>query len=361
VRLWKWLTCNPGISLRNVVWQAALGTSILLASISVRAQTPITISVQPNIYWGFPVYLATEKGWWAEVGLAPKVVTYAAGLPQVSALADDAWDVGGTGSVPAMIGADKFQLDIIGVTNDESATNALYASPGFAAKYQADRGSLRGQKIVLTTNSTVDFAAQACLALAGMLKTDTNWVTAAQKDVLASVAAKETEIAGLWAPNTYLAEAAGWKSICSGRDSRVLIPGLLVARNGFAKANPDAVAKFLAVYLRGWQWAKANPISAKALLKKFYGEGGLQISETAIAKEFALRPTFSVEEQLALMATSSPGSDSKLAFALQRMGIFLRESGIIASTRPAQKRVTDQYLKIIQSSPKLSAVAANRG
>ncbi len=343
--------------LRNFFTSVGLLVGVMCVA-TTSAQTPITISHLPSIYWAFPIYLATEKGWWAEVGLAPKFVVYPAGLPQVNAVAEKAWDVGGTGSVPGMIGADKYQLEIIGVTNDESATNALYASPAFAARYAADRGALRGQKIVLTTNSTVDFAAQACLALAGLLNTHTTWVGVPPKDVLASVAAKDTEIAGLWAPNTYVAEAAGWRSICSGRDARVLIPGLLVARPEFAKANPEAVAKFLAIYLRGWQWAKANPTEAQRSLKKFYTDGGLNISDEAIKKEFSTRPTFSLTEQLGLM-TSPPNADSKLAFALQRMGIFLRESGTIASTRPAQKRITDRYLKMIQASPTLSAAAAN--
>jgi ABC-type nitrate/sulfonate/bicarbonate transport system substrate-binding protein len=323
------------------------------------AQTPITISVLPTIYWAFPMYLATEKGWWAEAGLAPKFVTYPAGLPQVNAAAEKAWDVGSTGSVPGIIGADKYQLEIIGISNDESATNALYATPAFAERYRANTGSLRGQKIMLTANSTVDFAAQACLARSGLLMSNTTWVGAPPKDVLAAVSAKDTEIAGLWAPNTYVAETAGWVPICSGKDARVLIPGLLVARPEFSKANPDAVARFLAVYLRGWQWVKANPLEAEKMLKAYYTQGGLNISDSAIRKEFSTRPTFSLAEQIDFV-TSSPGSDSKLAFALQRMGIFLRESGAIASTLPAQRRITDRYMRLIERSPQLSAIATNK-
>jgi ABC-type nitrate/sulfonate/bicarbonate transport system substrate-binding protein len=343
--------CKPYLSV-------LLSVCCILFATFARAQTPITISHLPTIYWAFPIHVATEKGWWAEAGLAPKFVVYPAGLPQVNAAAEKAWDVGGTGSVPAIIGADKYQLEIIGITNDESATNGLYASPAFAAKYRADRGALRGQKIVLTTNSTVDFAAQACLALAGLLTNATTWVGAPPKDVLAAVAAKETEIVGLWAPNTYVAEAAGWTSICSGRDARILIPGLLVARPEYAKNNPEAVAKFLAVYLRGWQWAKANPAEAERMLKAYYTAGGLKISDEAIKKEFSTRPTFSLSEQIAFL-TNPPASDSKLAYALQRMGIFLRESGVIASTRPAQKRITDKYLKLIETTPALKSTATN--
>ena len=36
-----------------------------------RRSTPINVSYQPSLYWALPYYIATEKGWWKEVGLAP--------------------------------------------------------------------------------------------------------------------------------------------------------------------------------------------------------------------------------------------------------------------------------------------------
>ena len=35
------------------------------------AQTPINISYQPSLYWALPYYIATEKGWWKDLGLTP--------------------------------------------------------------------------------------------------------------------------------------------------------------------------------------------------------------------------------------------------------------------------------------------------
>jgi ABC-type nitrate/sulfonate/bicarbonate transport system substrate-binding protein len=111
----------------------------------------------------------------------------------------------------------------------------------------------------------------------------------------------------------------------------------------------------LARYLRSWQWAKANRAEAQRLLKSFCSSGGLNISDEAIKKEFSTRPTCSLNDQIALIATP-PASDSKYEFALQRMGIFLRESGVIASTRPAQQRITDNCLKL---NPHLKAIATS--
>jgi hypothetical protein len=48
---------------------------------------PIVISYQPNLYWSLPIYMATEKGWWKDVGLEPSFVTFPAGAPQIAAAA----------------------------------------------------------------------------------------------------------------------------------------------------------------------------------------------------------------------------------------------------------------------------------
>ena len=45
--------------------------------------TSIGVSYQPAVYWAVPYYIATEKGWWKEVGLDPNFTTFASGAPQV--------------------------------------------------------------------------------------------------------------------------------------------------------------------------------------------------------------------------------------------------------------------------------------
>src|SRR5581483_9977633 len=85
----------------------------------------INVSYQPTNYWALPFYLASEKGWWQRVGLNPTFSKFPAGAPQVAAAASGSWDVGSTGSVPAVLGAARYNILTIGISNDESATNAL--------------------------------------------------------------------------------------------------------------------------------------------------------------------------------------------------------------------------------------------
>ena len=107
------------------------------------AQTEIKVSYQPALYWSLPYYIASEKGWWAELGLKPVYSTFPAGVPQIAASAAKSWDVGGTGSVPAVLGAARYNLLTIGITNDESVGNALLASGAKAAGFLKNPGSIK--------------------------------------------------------------------------------------------------------------------------------------------------------------------------------------------------------------------------
>jgi ABC-type nitrate/sulfonate/bicarbonate transport system substrate-binding protein len=128
-----------------------------------------------------------------------------------------------------------------------------------------------------------------------------------------------------------------------------------VVRAEYAKANPKNVAAFIATYLRGWGWAKANPEEAAAALKRFYGEGGVEISDKAIKQEFALRPTFSLGEQLKLLDRSGGPSDADRWFG--NIGAFMAEVGTLPRPLEAKAVVTDEYMKIVADDPKLKAFA----
>ena len=68
-------------------------------------------------------------------------------------------------------------------------------------------------------------------------------------------------------------DKADAKYLCSGADAGAIVPGALIVRADYAKEQPENVAKFLAVFLRGWSWAKANPAEARALALDFYRPG----------------------------------------------------------------------------------------
>src|SRR6202012_1912362 len=95
--------------IRTVIAATVLASTTALSP-PARATPPIGFSYQPSLYWALPFYYATVKGWWKEVGLTPNFSTFPAGAPQIAASAAKSWDAGGTGSVPAGLGAGRFSL-----------------------------------------------------------------------------------------------------------------------------------------------------------------------------------------------------------------------------------------------------------
>ena len=342
-------------AIRSAAAAAIVMSACALPSLA-QAQTAIGVSYQPSLYWALPFHYATVKGWWKEVGLTPNFSTFPAGAPQIAASAAKSWDVGGTGSVPAVLGAVRFNILTIGITNDESKANAMLVRGDKFDAIKANPQLLKGQRLLLTTNSTVDYASRKCLAKFGLAQNDMQFVNLGQAQIITALTSNNGDIAGVWAPNTYtLEDRANAKYLCSGADADAVVPGALVVRADFAKDHPDDVAKFLAVFLRGWSWAKANPAEARTLALDFYKQGGLEVSARAMDQEFELRPVFLLDEQLKIMSRASGASTVDGWFS--EIGKFLTDVGTIPSNPDPKDYIKDDFLKRVAADPKLRAFA----
>lgn len=336
--------------MRTLLWALALVAG------SAAAQQQIKVSYQPALYWSLPYYIASEKGWWAELGLSPLYSTFPAGVPQIAASASKSWDVGGAGSVPGILGAARYHLVTIGITNDESVGNALMATKDKAAGFVKNPASMKGQPIVLTANSTGDYAVQSCLRKWGLQKSDVSIKSMGQAEIISAMSSGNADLGGLWAPNIYtLEEKAGGRLICSGKDANAIIPGVLFVREEYAKQEPQNVAKYLAIYLRAQQWALAHRKDAIAMMQKFYDQGGVTISEASMQKEFDTRPVYDLAGQLKIMDRSR--GPSEVDKWLGGIGEFMKANGTFPEAPATKSFVTDEYLKMVDRDPKLKAFA----
>src|SRR5687768_6194697 len=330
-----------------------LGVWMALVSAMVNAQQEIKVSYQPALYWSLPYYIASEKGWWAELGLKPAFSTFPAGVPQIAASAAKSWDVGGVGSVPAVLGAARYNILTIGITNDESHGNALLATKAKADAFVKNPASIKGQTIVLTANSTGDYAVQSCLSKWGLKKTDVSIKSMGQAEIISAMSSGNADLGGLWAPNIYtLEEKAGARLICSGRDAGAIVPGAIIVRAEYAKEQPQNVARYLAVYLRAQKWSLAHRKEALAMMTKFYEQGGVTISEAAMNKEFDSRPVFDLAGQLKIMSRAGGASD--VDKWLTGIGEFMKANGTFPEAPATKNFVTDEYLRMVDRDPKRS-------
>ncbi|MBS0452509.1 MAG: ABC transporter substrate-binding protein [Proteobacteria bacterium] len=343
----------------NILRRTFIAATVALAAAGAVAQDlkEIRISSQPALMASVPFLLAEEKGWWKEVGLKATVINFAAGAPQIAA--SKSWDVGLTGSVPAVLGAVRFGLQTIAFSDDQSATNAIYVNGPNADAIIKNPALLKGSTIFLTGNSTVDLAVRSCIAKFGLTKADLTARSMDQAQIIAAMSSGSAEIGGLWAPNTYtVEEKARAKQLCSGKDAGVLVPGTLVARAEWAKENPQVVAQFLSVYLRAQRYLATHRKEAVALMKKHYATGGVEISELAMNREYDLRPTFDLAGQLAMFnRTAQP---SKADATMNTIAAFMKEVGSLRADEslPDPKTfVTGDYLKAVDRDPALKAFA----
>ncbi|WP_372622818.1 ABC transporter substrate-binding protein [Falsiroseomonas sp.] len=321
--------------------------------------TTIKVSYQPALYWALPYFIATEKGWWREVGLQPEFSTFAAGAPQVAALAARAWDAGGTGSAPAVLGAQRFGLLTVGITNDESAGNALVARRGDVERIRANPASLRGQQILLTTNSTGEYAAFACLERWGLSRRDVTFVNLGQAQIISAFSSGNGALAGVWAPNIYtLEERAEGVVICSGRDAGATVPGALILRADFAREQPALAAAYLAVYLRSVAWQKQNRAETVRMMARFYQQGGVTLPDKYLEKEIDTRPTFTLREQLRLLDRSAGASTVDGWFG--KLGDYLKAVGTLQQVPEPRSYISDDHMKRVADDARLSAFAEAR-
>ena len=345
--------------MRTLIKSSLLGLALTLGGVGHAQQQPLTeikVSYQPSLYWALPFYIATERGWWAELGLRPVFSTFPAGVPQIAAAASKSWDVGGTGGVPAVLGHVRFGLKTIGVSNDESAGNALVASRATAERFASNPASIKGQTIVLTSNSTGDYAVQSCLKRYGLSKSDVTIKNMGQAEIISAMSSGNADLGGLWAPNIYtVEEKAGGRVLCSGKEGGAFVPGALIVRGDYAEQNPENVAKFLAIYLRGWSWATANRNEAIAMMKKFYEQGGVTISEASMRKEFDTRPTFTLAQQIQNMDRARGASTTDGWFS--SIGEFMKATGAIPAVPPSADYITDAFMKRVAADPRLREFA----
>lgn len=341
---------------------AATAATLLAAQpapVTAQAPAPIKVSYQPSLYWAVPFFIASEKGWWREVGLAPEFSTFAAGAPQVAALAARAWDAGGTGSAPAVLGAQRFGMLTIGITNDESRGNALVARRADLERIRANPQVLKGQQILLTTNSTGEYAALACLQSWGLTRRDVTLVNLGQAQIISAFTAGNGLLAGVWAPNIYtLQERAQGEVICDGKQAGATVPGAIVARADWVREHPDRAAAFLAVYLRSIAWQRANRDETIALMRRFYVQGGVTLDDRYLATEIDTRPTFTLEEQLRLFDRA--GGRSTVDGWLTSLGEYLVSTGTLQQAPEPASFVTDEVLNRIAADARLRAFAENR-
>ncbi len=332
-------------------WRLLTAVAVLTASLGAapalaQPLTTIRVSYQPNNYWALPFYVATEKNLWAAEGLKPEFTTFPSGAPQVTAGATDAWDVGGTGSAPALAGAARYGLLTIGITNDESATNAVMIRGDARQTWlKVPARDIKGRTALVTTTSTGEYVLLSYLKSIGLTKADVKIVPMDQSLIVSSFAGTTGDLFVLWAPNIYTVMSRGAEMLANGKTAGVAVPGAIVATPKFAKEKPELVARFLRVYFKAIEWQQANHAEAVDLLARFNQQGGVVLDKKWFEEEFKTRPLWTIPGQLELMARKD-GKASTVDGWFSAVGDYFIAAGTLKEKPDPKTFITDEYMKL---------------
>jgi len=342
-----------------VVAAGMIGAAAGRPTVGFAEEATVAVSFQAGAYVGLPLFVASEKGWWSSVDLAPRFVAYANGPAQIAAAAGRNWDIGVGSLTAAVLGSSLTDIAAIAPASDEAPAHVLVARAEQAEAITRAPQSLRGQLILLTTNSTADLVATGCLRRWSLRREDVRVVSLAPAQIVTAFAAGNGAAAVLWGPHQHqLAERVPIQALCSGREAGVNLPGALLVRATFLRENPERAIRFLAVYLRSVAWLRANPREALDLFRRFSAEGGAPLEERAAQAEMDARPTFTLEEvqrQMARTATvASPFDRSFVALATYMRGI-----GAVREVPAPRTAITDDVLRRLIADATLRALASS--
>jgi len=312
----------------------------------------VRASHQPCMH-ALPTILATNFGWWDEIGIKVSFHYFVSGMPQVEAGQAGEWDVGAIGTVPCLFAGIKYKQPLIAISNDESVTNNLMVRPdAFTTWLKDPKKDLKGKTFLVSTISTVHYAVVAYLKKIGLSENDVKIVHMEQSAILSAFLSGQGDVAQTWAPFNYMMEEKGMKVLSHGKDAGVVIPGGVVATKKFADEKPELVAKWLEGYMRGIDFMIDNPREAAKHLGKYYREKcGINLSDEVCLKEFELRPLFRTKQQIKMYERKG-GKMSTVDKWMDDLAQYFVEVKKIDQKPDPKTYINDKFLMMVDKKAK---------
>jgi sulfonate transport system substrate-binding protein len=338
----------------GIILFAALGiTAFSSAAFGQQKELPLVRASHQPCMHALPTILASNFGWWNEIGIRVSFHYFVSGMPQVEAGQAGEWDVGAIGTVPCLFAGIKYKQPLIAISNDESVTNNLMVRPdAFNTWLKDPKKDLKGKTFLVSTISTGHYAVVAYLKKIGLKESDVKIVHMEQSAILSAFLSGQGDVAQTWAPFNYMMEEKGMKVLSHGKDAGVVIPGGVVATKKFADEKPELVAKWLEGYMRGLDFMIDNPRESAKHLGKYYREKcGINLSDEVCLKEFELRPLFRTKQQIKMFERKG-GKMSTVDKWMDDLAQYFVEVKKIDQKPDPKTYISDKFLYLVDKKAK---------
>lgn len=251
-------SCAPSPSSASPV-AAPVGTppSSSAAIASPTAGEPIKVTmgyVKASIF--APVFVAKEKGYFAEQGLDVTLAPLPGGSDMVALTATGQFDAGIGGAGPAFWNAIAQKFPITAIAPGHAEGNPV-ATPLMISKQACDSGSitsvadLKGKKVSVNARGATEYWLSQALSTGGLTLNDVELQTLAFPDAVAALASGAIDAAMIGEPLATAAEQQGIATrLATDFPVQDVQPTIVFANSDFLAKNPDAATGLVTAYLK---------------------------------------------------------------------------------------------------------------
>ncbi|WP_407310154.1 NrtA/SsuA/CpmA family ABC transporter substrate-binding protein [Desulfosporosinus sp. SB140] len=276
---------------------------------STAQNTPVIRAALQGAYDTWPAW-ELAQGDQAKNGFQLKMTYFDSGPQQIEALASDQFDIAQIGPAPAMVGALKYNLQIIGIADDESLATAILARPdspilktkGFNTQYPEVYGTpqdLKGKDVFVSTVTTGEVLLINYLKALGLTEKDVHITNMEQPQMLSAFASGKGDTAVMWSPFTYTGFDKGWKVVADASTAKAPAVIFIVATKKFCDQHPDLVEKYLDAYMKKEVELKKNEATLSTEYSKYLKEwSALTWDEKLAQTDMQKHLTYDLKAQL---------------------------------------------------------------
>ncbi len=217
--------------------------------------TEITVGYVPVAIYA-PVYVALDKGYFAEAGLDVTLEPFAGGPEPITLTASGELDFAAIGAGPAFWNVISSGLPIV-VIAPGHAEGSPVATPLMISKERCEAGDitsvtdLAGKKISVNARGATEYWLGQALATAGLTLDDIDLQVLPFPDAVAALAAGAIDAAMVGEPLATQAEQEGLAvRLLADFPVQNIQPTAIIGNTDFMADNPQAAQGFVTAYLR---------------------------------------------------------------------------------------------------------------
>lgn len=290
-----------------------------------------------------PFYIAQEKGFFQEAGLALDTTVFNSGTEAMAAFG--AGRVDGLSVVPSeaiTLAANGKEFKVVYIVDTSNGGDGILARNAIA-----DIPSLKGKRIAVETGGVSHFFLLQVLEEHGLTEKDVTLVNLTPDAAAAAYQSGNAEAAVTYAPFLFTANAAQSDGRIIYDSSKLQFPtaiaDMLLFDSSFVASNPEAIKAFIRGNARGLEFLQTNRQEGLEIASKNLGLTPAELEEQLKGVHLA-----TLDDNVNML--NNPDSNLYLLKPMASLVTFLKNQGQIEQEPEMEKTLAPEFVLAVQQN-----------